>query len=66
MEFIAIHLTVLHLVVAMKSMYQTTPIQVVAVMLHQGIHTKYQLLLMDSQFSLVDIKTSKLLKLKYI
>ena len=57
---------VLHLVEAMISMYQTTQMRTIVVMLIQTIHTKYPLIQMEIQSLQMVIITSKLKKLKYI
>jgi hypothetical protein len=57
---------VLHLVEAMISMYQTTQMRTIVVMLIQTIHTKYPLIQMEIQSLQMVVITSKLKKLKYI
>lgn len=65
MLYIAIHLMVQYLEVAIILLYITTQIKTQAAMLQLAIHTTYQVLLMEIQFSLMVIIISKLLKLKY-
>ena len=57
---------VLHLVEAVISMYQTTQMRTIVVMLIQTIHTKYPLIQMEIQSLQMVVITSKLKKLKYI